>query len=109
MIEDVHKQYDRRYRILRLSPESLLGLFTPGIFVECLSGVPPKSRVRNIQVCDRTQDILICFENNEFETVPDNFEIPRHPHAVFKSYWGKELGVMRRIIQSVKDKTGIQK
>ena len=101
MIEDYHKVHAKRRRLLAVSPDWICKMFTPGLFMECVDGLPEKTEMVGASFDPGRNMFYICLENNEWEPVDVGQMIPEMA-LKFKSYWGKELQVMRKIIKDVK-------
>ena len=103
MIEDYHKQYTKglRRRVVEITPTALAQLCTPQLFLECTKGLPEDCRVVAVTTDTLRNNICLLVESNTFEEIPEGGEFPRLA-VEFKSYWGKELQVIRQLIKNVK-------
>lgn len=103
MIEDGHLKHSKhtRRKIIEISCDVFATFFHEGTFIECISGIPQGSKVVGAYPSSSGRTLMLVIENLEFEEAPDGLEYPKM-NPTFKSYWGKELGVIRKLIASVK-------
>lgn len=103
MIEDGHKQHTKhtRRKQIEIAPEAFVSFFKQGLFLECTDGIPDGSKVVGVYPHEYGKKIVIVIENMEFEETEEGRSYPTFT-PTFKSYWGKELGVIRKLIASVK-------
>lgn len=95
----------RRRAIIEINPDVLRAMFTPGLFIECTKGLPRSANALGIAQDHQRNLILLYVECDEFEMTSSSLELPVFKPE-FKSYYGKELGVMRRLIENVKMAAG---
>jgi len=91
----------RRRMMVQIYPEVVASLFRPGLFLECIKGFPPGTRVISIHPDSERHVIDIVIENDEFEAVIPGTQLPIF-RPELRAYYGKELGVMRRMISNAK-------
>lgn len=93
---------ERRYKRLDFYPEMLMKFFQPGLFLECVKGIPEYTDFKGMHWDTDRQVLSIIMENKEFEPVGEGCVIPLLDVEI-TGYWGKELQVIRKLIKSVKN------
>lgn len=79
----------RRYRLLRISPESYLGLFRDlreGVQLRLVEGPPEDARVVNATVDAERNTIVLCLESVSYDPVPEGCFIPEQ-YAAIERVW----------------------
>ncbi len=91
---------DRRLRRYEVRPE-WFRLFTPGLFMEILQGIPAGAQFCGFAVSYEKNCIAVFMEHESFDLVSEDQEIPNGPTITIKTYNEPGITVIKRIIESV--------